>query len=217
MDVTPEITFLRTMNHAHTLSAVIQLDGRNYRVTCKNVLFQRRCLNCSLSHKSHRFCYALDATFAQRPYAKAHGYPCVNEAFNGVTLNSFMRVNMFQDLCCTPIIVQLDSFTWTEDDDTFSQRVATFNSLSDDWNEAKGELFQIIAEVQSSWFSSRHDSTCDDDECGTCKLLRKKLKNQFRTLVQKGYEDRVYQSFMSGVVIDTTGYEDDRVSISVLN
>ena len=47
--------------------------------------------------------------------------------------------------------------------------------------------------------------------------VRKKLRKLFCDFVQKGFEDRVYQSFVSGVVIDdTTGYEDDRVRISAL-
>lgn len=210
------------MNHTHALSVVIHSGGRNYRVTCKHVLFQKRCLHCTMSCMSRRFCYAIDIgpTYPHLPQRikKAHGYPCVDEAFNAAeNLNSFMRVNVFQDLCCTPILVQIDSFTWTEDEDAFAQRVADFNSLPDDWDEAKEELFRIVAGVKSSWFNSRHDSTCDDDRCKTCASLRQKLRRLFSDFVQKGFEDRVYQSFVSSVIIDNTiGYEDDRVRIIAL-
>ena len=41
----------------HMLTVVLEIGGRNYRVSCKNILHKQRCLNCSMTNKGFGFCY----------------------------------------------------------------------------------------------------------------------------------------------------------------
>jgi hypothetical protein len=267
----------------HMLTVVLEIGGRNYRVSCKNILHKQRCLNCSMTNKGFGFCYikvrdkdstlrepvkqalrmwyselqlqqepdvapesvlhsrslirngltifpppeTLKQTDGKKRIPLAHSLPSVIETFNSSDdgMNSFLRINIFKNLCCTPIRIQLDFGVWTENDTAVQNRQTAFAALVDDWHEAKHELHKIVKQIEQSWFNARHNKKCVVGGCKECKALQKELKIQFRGLIQKGYEEHIKdllmkrKSFLRNVpkILDDNGYEDDQVRIIALN
>ena len=267
----------------HMLTVVLEVGGKNYRVSCKNILHKERCLNCSMTNKGFGFCYikvrdkdssvrepvkqalrmwyselqlqypdpdAAERVFQSRSLVRngltifpppetlkqtdgkkriplAHCLPSMIETFDSRDdgMNSFLRIGIFKNLCCTAVRIQLDSCLWTEKHATFEKRKAEFNELSDVWDEAKIELQKIVKGIEQSWFHARHTESCVVGGCKECKSLQKELKIQFRGLIQKGYEEHIKnllmkkKSLLRNVpqILDDKGYEDEHVRITALN
>ena len=153
----------------------------------------------------------LKVTKGNKRIPESHTLPSVSEFFltDDESFVSFLRVSMFESLCCEKqtisICFQAASSTWTEPTDTFRTRVSAFKQLEHlPWEKGRMLLKDLVDLQWKQWKDPnchKGGKECKVGGCAYCKLIRCELSKRFRTLVRKGFEDRLQR-----MLVEREGY-----------